>query len=161
MVETWNQGAPNPLPDWIVLMQMVNNVNTHGLPIDVDDVLQPDYGQDPRPTTPPSEETAMITGTFTHNGQRHVCQASLGVGWHKYWTVGPNGEVLNFGNETLAGPTGGTAGGCSNNKATIVSIMATTNADGSVDITMEDSANGAWCVSQKNGGAAWTGGKLS
>jgi Rv2525c-like, glycoside hydrolase-like domain len=49
MVQTWNQGAPDPLPPWIVLVQMVNGVNTHGLPIDVDDILAVDWGQDPRP----------------------------------------------------------------------------------------------------------------
>jgi hypothetical protein len=162
MVETWNQGAPDQLPDWVVLIQLVNNVDTHGLPIDVDQVLQPDYGQDPRPTPSPQEGTMSVTATATHNGQKHVAQASVSVLWHKYWTVGPQGQIELQGNETLAGPGGGTAGGCSGNKVTVASVGGlTVNADGSLDCTFEGTDGSAWALTQEAGAAAWAGGRLS
>jgi hypothetical protein len=115
--------------------------------------------------TPPTSGGAMaLSPSSTHNGQKHVAQATVGYLWHKYWTVGPQGQIENQGNETLAGPSGGSAGGCADFKVTVASTQppgVTVNADGSIDVTFEGTDGGAWCVTQEAGSASWTGGRLS
>lgn len=107
MVQTWNSGAPNPLPSWIVLMQMVNPpINTYGLPVDVDNVLQADWGQSPRPA-PVVQGGQMITPIVSYKStQIDQFQSSLSTLWHKYSFDG--GQTWK--NEPIAGSNGGVSG---------------------------------------------------
>lgn len=97
-----------------------------------------------------------ISPTFVHNGQKQVVQASGQTIWHKYYGLG------QWNNETLAGPGGGTAAGCAGFKVTVAPVepKVTTYQDGSVDVTFEGTDGSAWLVSQAQGSASWTGGKL-
>ncbi len=105
----------------------------------------------------PIGASMAITAPFLHNGQKQLVQAAIGALWHKW------APFVAAANETLAGPGGGTAAGCANNKVTVADSQpgVTTYADGSVDITFEGTDNSAWLVSQASGAATWTGGKLA
>jgi hypothetical protein len=105
----------------------------------------------------PIGASMAITAPFLHNGQKQFVQAAIGSLWHKWAPFGP-GQ-----NETLAGPGGGTALGCSNFKVTVADSMpgVTTYADGSVDITFEGTDGSPWLISQAALASEWTGGKTA
>lgn len=113
---------------------------------------------------PPTGGTMAISPVFPHNGQKHVVQVGDGVLWHKWWQVDPTtGAIVGTpGNETLAGPNGGDAAGCSGFKVTVGADdpKVTVNADGSVDISFEGTDASAWAISQANGAAGFTGARL-
>ena len=97
-----------------------------------------------------------ISPSFEHGGQKNIVQVSDGSVWHKWH------DADGWHNETLAGPAGGSALGCS---AFTVNVSGdqpgiTLNADGSVDVTFEGTDSSGWIVSQASGASSWTGGKL-
>lgn len=102
MVETWNQGAPDPLPDWIVLLQLVG-ADTFGLPVDADSVLQPNWGQHgfaPTPSPVVGDDEMPFTDVVQFKGgQWDIWQVSPGGFLYHKWSFDegktwPGNEVL-------------------------------------------------------------------
>ena len=148
-VETWGGGAG------LHLEQMVNNVDTHGLSIDVDTVLQDDWGQYPNPNPPPTGGDMQTPKISFKAGQLDVFQVNNGFIWHK-WNVGGN-----WYNECLGGPFGGNASGTQNTKATFTGTPQVSFEYGvAVELTVEDSTGYVWYFVQQATSGAWGYNKL-
>lgn len=135
------------------------NIYTNAYDLDTIADSVPLWDTHPAPPVPlpgPTQETSMaISPTFQHNGQKHVVQVSVNTLWHKYLAAD------GWHNETLAGPNGGNAAGCANNKVSVTGLPGVTNnSDGSVDLTFEGLDNSAWNIAQGNLSSEWIGGKL-
>lgn len=149
VVQTWGGTSPQ------VHLEQLVGANTHGLAIDVDQVLQADYGQDPRPSgpvpDPPGGDMAVSPIVSFKPGQVDIFQISGGTLYHK-WNIG-----TGWANEPIAGPSGGKSG----QTVTLTGPPQVVVTPGQlVQITVEDTSGFVWVFGQSVTAAAWGANKL-
>jgi len=144
VVQTWGGTSPQ------VHLEQLVEVNTFGLVIDVDNVLQADFGQHPRPVGPtPTDaptggEMGISTAVSFRAGQVDVFQVKAGTLWHKWDIAG------NWSNESVAKAAGLNPQPTFPDQVPSVSLLG-----GQCIVTVEDDGGRGWFFSQNAKRGGW------
>jgi hypothetical protein len=146
-VQTWGGTDANTHLEQLV------GVNTFGLAVDADQVLQADYGQHPRPGGPTPTPTPSPSGGVEmpvsqavsyRAGQIDVFQVAGGALWHKWDQSG------KWANESVTAAAGLNPQPSFPNQTPAVVILGS-----QCIVTVEDSGGRAWFFAQNASGGGW------